>query len=157
MSTIVGRPGDTCQQVTTLTVVSCPACGIIYGIPQAFYEKRREDGQSWRCPTNHSLSFHETELMRVQKKLELTRVERDTQAERTTKLLCERTSLRHQLHGTRGSLVKLKKRVVGGVCPCCSRTFSNVVAHMRTQHPHELDTTLANGKLHAKINSKPTP
>jgi hypothetical protein len=32
-------------------------------------------------------------------------------------------------------MTKLRKRVANGVCPCCKRKFSNVVLHMRQEHP----------------------
>ncbi len=30
---------------------------------------------------------------------------------------------------------KMRTRVMNGVCPCCNRTFQNLMAHMKTEHP----------------------
>ena len=45
----------------------------------------------------------------------------------------ERTVRR--LNAQRANVTKLKKRISAGVCPCCTRTFSNLSRHMATQHP----------------------
>lgn len=29
----------------------------------------------------------------------------------------------------------VKRRVAAGVCPCCTRTFQNLAAHMQNKHP----------------------
>lgn len=31
---------------------------------------------------------------------------------------------------------RLKNRAKAGVCPCCNRTFKQLAAHMKTQHPN---------------------
>lgn len=36
---------------------------------------------------------------------------------------------------TKGQLTKTRKRVAGGVCPCCNRSFVNLGRHMAGQHP----------------------
>ena len=34
------------------------------------------------------------------------------------------------------SQARLMKRASSGVCPCCTRTFSNVARHMKSKHPN---------------------
>jgi rubrerythrin len=35
----------------------------------------------------------------------------------------------------RGKFKAQSERVKNGVCPCCNRTFQNLMAHMKTKHP----------------------
>ncbi|HYC31767.1 MAG TPA: hypothetical protein VEB59_05720, partial [Gemmatimonadales bacterium] len=39
------------------------------------------------------------------------------------------------LRSTKGVVTKIKRRVAGGVCPCCNRTFSDLARHMSGKHP----------------------
>jgi len=32
-------------------------------------------------------------------------------------------------------LKRVKRRINGGVCTCCNRTFTNLARHMKTKHP----------------------
>lgn len=41
---------------------------------------------------------------------------------------------------------KLKRRVKAGVCPCCKRTFKQLVAHMKHKHP-DFDVEFGKRKL----------
>ena len=35
----------------------------------------------------------------------------------------------------KGQLTKVKKRVGNGVCPCCTRSFTDLARHMESKHP----------------------
>ena len=46
--------------------------------------------------------------------------------------------IRHKdrkLSASKGQMTKLKNRVKNGVCPCCNRTFVNLLRHMKSKHP----------------------
>jgi hypothetical protein len=49
--------------------------------------------------------------------------------------LAEATRFRKSRDGIKGALIKQKKRVGNGACPCCKRTFSALARHIKTQHP----------------------
>jgi dsDNA-binding SOS-regulon protein len=47
-------------------------------------------------------------------------------------------SAENQARTLKGHLTRKKKqlaRVHNGVCPCCNRTFQNLLRHMETKHP----------------------
>lgn len=46
----------------------------------------------------------------------------------------ERQAAERRASAARGQITKLKKRVAGGACPCCNRTFENLARHMQTKH-----------------------
>lgn len=120
-----------------LETTSCCVCGVVFAVPDYLIRARRNDGKSLYCPNGDSLSWRETEVDRVRKKLdEQTRAatqmaERAAQAERAeqeatfARINAEKALRRHQ------------KRTAAGVCPCCTRTFQNLARHMKTKHPEE--------------------
>ena len=60
--------------------------------------------------------------------------------ERQVREAAEQRALRMQ--GERDQVAKAHKRmrtrVMNGVCPCCNRTFQNLLRHMQTEHQGEL-------------------
>lgn len=36
-------------------------------------------------------------------------------------------------------IAQMKKRTANGVCPCCTRSFTNLQRHMKSQHPDYVD------------------
>lgn len=50
-------------------------------------------------------------------------------------LLASQAALADIQERVKGEVTKLKKRIANGVCPCCKRSFCNLAAHMKTQHP----------------------
>ena len=55
------------------------------------------------------------------------------QREETEKSL--RKAAEDALSKERAAAIAMKKRAQAGVCPCCTRTFTNVARHMKTKHP----------------------
>jgi len=125
---------DFAGQIGTET---CANCGIEFGMPMHFIKARREDKKPFYCPNGHSLSFNGSEVDRLRRELEekdralkTARESRDSANERA-----ERTW--RTLRQTQGKLNATKKRIAGGVCPCCNRTFvgSRLARHLATKHP----------------------
>jgi hypothetical protein len=42
---------------------------------------------------------------------------------------------RRRANGYKGHATRITKRAKAGVCPCCNRTFKQLAAHMKSQHP----------------------
>lgn len=107
---------------------TCYKCGIVFGMPDHYETKRREDGESFWCPNGHSQHYGEgsNEKLRrenqrlLQRQAELQDERRE--AERLRDLAVKREG-------------RLKKRIAGGVCPCCHRTVAQMANHMKTKHP----------------------
>ncbi len=125
---------------------SCAACGIPFGVSKSFIDRRRIDGREFYCPNGHSLSFHTTELDRVKKELENEKRSHQWTRESKERVEGDRRVAYHRLAATKGVITKLKNRVSHGVCPCCSRTFKQLAAHMANKHPDYVDREPANGE-----------
>ena len=127
---------ETITLKTTLEVLTCCKCGIAFGMPGHFTNKRREDHESFYCPNGHSQYFpHKSEAEKAQAEAEkykkLWRQEQDYAAS----VLTERNAAQKQLSAAKGQMTRLKKRVANGVCPCCNRTFTSLARHMAMKHP----------------------
>jgi len=121
----------------TLEPVECGVigCGIYFGISPALHRKMRDEGVHVHCPNGHNISYTESEVDKLKKRLarethaaEQARADRDYHYKRAE----------HQERRARvlkGHHTRLKRRVAHGVCPCCKRTFANLSRHMGTKHP----------------------
>lgn len=118
-----------------LVVMTCPNCGVVYGLNETYQERKYKDAGSWWCPNGHSLHYpRESDEKRI------TRLEAEKIALSTRVDLERNAKLEAQVHRDRALADKqrLKKRIANGVCPCCHRHFVNVERHMKTKHPAEV-------------------
>lgn len=126
-----------------IEAIECCACATPIWMSKQFIRNRRDDHQGFYCPNGHCQSFHgksEEEKLREQLK-----AEREAKAalQRETAILAQdltvereaRKSVQRKLSTTKATLTKTRKRVAGGVCPCCTRSFTNLRRHMATKHP----------------------
>ena len=108
-------------------------CGHSILMTRDHYDARREDGKVWFCTVCgvRRAFTGETTLQKLRR-------ERDAalQREETRKEMCR--NLEEALSKERKSKARLKKRVVAGVCPCCTRSFTNLRRHIQTKHPEAL-------------------
>lgn len=114
----------------TLSYVTevCCNCGVNFAMEQNYQNRRLNDKQGFYCPNGHRQHYiEETAAERLQKQLVRERAEHDQTKE---SLRRERASSIAQ----KGAITKMKKRASAGVCPCCSRHFTNLERHMKTKH-----------------------
>jgi hypothetical protein len=117
-----------------IEIIECARCGMPFGVPDAYADRRRADHESFYCPSRHSNYFPaESEKEKFQR---LYRQERERLAQRTAELDQTQASL----SATKGVVTKQRKRlekVVAGVCPVdgCKRHFADVRKHIATKHP----------------------
>lgn len=109
---------------------TCCTCDITFAFTREFYDRVRNDGSVWYCPRGHGQHYTGT-----------------TDAEKLRQSEARETALRDQLEAsarelerTKGALLRDRHRFANGVCPCCNRSFANVLRHMQGQHP-EYDVT----------------
>jgi len=117
----------TVQKSVTLDV-SEHGCGHFVALPPDVLEKRRQDGETFWCPFGHPLSFNQTENARLKAELYAVKQDRLRAVEAAGKA-------RRELDGALVEIGKLHKRVQGGVCPYCKRTFRQMQRHMANKHP----------------------
>lgn len=122
----------TIRNDTTLVLQDCITCGVQFGVTAQFDRRRLADKQSFYCPNGHAQAYVESEAARLRKQLEQARA-------RATSTADQLEAERKAHAATKGQLTKTRKRVAGGVCPCCNRSFVNLGRHMAGQHPDYAD------------------
>jgi hypothetical protein len=117
-----------------LTVSVC-WCGVRHAVPDElieYQERQHRDGEpqtSIYCPLGHTYIISgEGEAAKLRQRLE--RAEARERHARDQLEASERSNVALQ-----GVVTKTKKRVAGGACPCCKRSFVDVARHMATKHP----------------------
>lgn len=105
----------------TFTLIECARCFISFGVPDDFERRRRNDHEAFYCPSGHLMSFpgqSEAEALKVK--------------------LAHEIRLREIADADKARVVaemkRIGERVTNGVCPCCSRSFKDLRAHMRSKH-----------------------
>lgn len=116
-----------CDSIEFVTI-TCYSCKMPFGMSRAFYEARRKDHKDFTCPAGHEQHFtgkSEEEKLREE-------------VERKGQMLDAAQQRAHRLERQRDDVTKAHKRmrdrIRNGVCPCCNRTFQNLLRHMQTEH-----------------------
>jgi protein-arginine kinase activator protein McsA len=119
-----------------LVSVTCSKCGIEFAMPQYYRTKRLEDRETFYCPNGHGQHFTgESEAQRLRRELDAKQQALDWEKNR-------RADAEKTISQLKGKVTKAKnklERVANGVCPCCNRTFQNLMRHMATKHPEFKD------------------
>lgn len=113
----------------------CWVCGVPFAISQQFEAAYRRDNKAFYCPAGCKLGLGKSEEQKLREQL----AEKDRLlAERARQLDFEReraaTNYAAREKAERKAK-KLEKRIAGGVCPCCQRSFEALARHMKTKHP----------------------
>lgn len=129
----------------TFHVVSCYFCGSNFGISNALYHRAatRAEGVVY-CPScGKSFCWGESDekkkIRQLERELQTANARAETQKRAAENARDERDAKDRQLTATKGVVTRIKNRVGKGVCPCCNRTFQNLLDHMKTQHPDFID------------------
>lgn len=125
------KDGYTYAGETDLRIMTCPTCGITYGIPQTMQSNAASRGEGkilWFCPNGHQLGYHGPSEADQERQ----RADRERNRADANRDLLSHTERR--LAAQKGATTKAKKRHAAGVCPCCSRSFKQLRRHMASQH-----------------------
>jgi hypothetical protein len=129
-------------EAVTFEREDCITCGVVFFVPAQFKAQRRNDAKSFYCPSGHSMVYREGEADKLRKQLqaaearaEQERKDKEWYKQRQADERAARETTERRLSAAKGQQTKLRNRIKNGVCPCCTRTFSNLQRHMATQHP----------------------
>jgi hypothetical protein len=109
-----------------LVTETCIDCGTVFGIAEHLYDWLRKNGHRFYCPNGHHMIF--TQGKSDEQKL------REANAALQAKDDQLRAAIREG-DRARQETLRIRSRIANGVCPCCTRSFTNVRHHMATQHP----------------------
>ena len=115
----------------------CCKCDARFAITSSAYDKLRKTHASHWCPLcgqqQHFTSLSDEEKLRKELEAEKQR-KLDILAE-ANRLRERNAALGRSLIAQRSATKRIKNRVAHGVCPCCTRSFTNLRRHMDTKHP----------------------
>lgn len=108
--------------------IVCGKCGIIWGMPERVVRARRDDRATFYCPNGDPRAFNgmsETDRLREE-------VKRQQQMREAAE--ARATSVSRQRDEVARAHKRMRTRIMNGVCPCCNRSFQNLLRHMQTEH-----------------------
>lgn len=123
--------GISVQLSQNFQVITCykADCGVNFAVPYYLQKQLRDTKRTFYCPHGHSQAYTgATEEDRLRQRLQWAK-------EREKTLREERDRAEHRVRGYKAAVTRTKHRVGNGVCPCCNRTFQNLMNHMKTKHP----------------------
>ena len=110
-----------------LITEECCDCGMAFAMTNDFYERRRKDHDDFYCPSGHGQHYTgKTEEQKLKERLE-------QEQQRVVKLELKAGNISKNYS-------RMRKRIANGVCPCCNRTFQNLMNHMKNEHPDFSDS-----------------
>lgn len=121
--------------------ITCCNCGVTFLVPPGWERQRLKDGKSFWCPNGHPQHFtasrdKDAEISRLKQRL--------AEADDTERALRDKVEAeQRRVNGYKRQLARTKKRVAGGVCPCCNRSFTELRRHMAEKHPDYLQSESA--------------
>src|SRR6185312_12270379 len=120
-----------------LIEIDCFRCKELFGLEEGTYRQLLRSHANFCCPWGHSQHFvegesEETKLRRERDRLkqDAARLEEIAARERRYREAAERSG-----SAFRGVATRLKNQAAAGQCPCCGKTFNNLVWHMQAKHP----------------------
>lgn len=111
-----------------LEVVTCPSCGIPFGMPEWYERDLRNDHRTFYCPNGHGQHFYAKSEAEKERERRIRAEARAARAEDNAEVAERRR------RAEKGQRTKVENRIKNGICPWCRRPFDNVAKHMETKH-----------------------
>ena len=115
-----------------LRVIQCGTCGVWHAIPEVKFQKCRDEGGFWYCPNGHSRGYSEGSIYQ---QLEKEKKRREWAEKHADNMRAQAAEAERRRVAQKAATTRLRKRVKAGICPCCSRHFKQLAAHMKRKHP----------------------
>lgn len=116
-----------------METITCYKCQVHFAVPLETVRRLRGSQKSFWCPAGHEQHF--TGKSEAQKL-------RDELARKDEVLAAEQARgarMRRERDEVVRAHKRMRTRVMNGVCPCCNRTFQNLLQHMKTEHSGEFN------------------
>jgi hypothetical protein len=113
-------------------VETCFACNVQFAMTSAMMAALRRSHATFYCPMGHAQHY-------------TAKSDAEAERDRTNAAQARANEYQHalavaqrKLEEEKAERARMERRIHRGVCPCCSRTFSNLAAHMKTKHPKQI-------------------
>lgn len=106
----------------------CCNCSMTFAMPSNYQKRRIDDHKIFFCPAGHQQHYTgKSAEQKLRDELERKAQMLEAEQARANKMQRQRDE------ATRAHM-RMRTRVQNGVCPCCNRTFQNLLRHMQTEH-----------------------
>lgn len=112
-----------------MTDMTCGECGIQFAVPESWRAEKQRTGNGWFCPNGHSRVYSESDEKKARNALEEER-------KRHVSTLARLNEAEAAERKAKAEIKRMKSRASAGVCPCCNRTFQQLLRHMKIKHPN---------------------
>lgn len=116
----------------------CWRCAVVYWLPDELNAAAKASEKiTFFCPYGHEAHYAagETERDKLRRERDLLRQRLAEKDDAIAEQRRHREEAERSAAAYKGQATKLRNRARNGVCPCCNRSFANLAAHMKTQHP----------------------
>ena len=134
--------GSTFRSTQDMVCVECYKCHVLFAMTEEHNDLCLSRGYNFFCPNGHDQRYTESKEQKLQKELDIQKQVAERERKWRESAEADTKHERRSKNAYRGQLTKIKKRVKNGVCPCCTRHFTNLERHMATKHP-EFTTEVA--------------
>jgi hypothetical protein len=136
LMSFTAAPNQYVNQWTTLVTEQCYSCHVVFAMPKDLQDRALNDRSiSFWCPKGHSQHYTSDKIKTLETQLQRAREEAVQESNRRRAAEQERDHHWIERKKITTRLRHLRVRVKNGVCPCCHRTFKQLVAHIALKHP----------------------
>jgi len=97
-----------------------------------------EEGGFWHCPNGHQRGYSQGS---IRKELEKEKKRRKWAEDNAAQARREADEAERRRKAQKAATTRLRNRAKAGICPCCSRHFKQLEAHMANKHPDFVSET----------------
>lgn len=125
------------MQVPSVVITCCSSdCGISFAVPEWWHKSKRDTHTWFHCPNGHRQKYNEeSEAEKLRRERDTARQQIARVEEEAQRAWKEAGEAKRKAMKAEKETKRLKVRAVAGVCPCCTRTVSQLARHMKTKHP----------------------
>lgn len=106
-------------------------------IPDDMNDRFLSTHESFYCINGHRQAYvGETKEQKLKKQLEIANRSKKFAEQSADQARKRERKAKKQAAAHKGVATRLKNRAKAGVCPCCTRTFKQLAAHMKNKHPN---------------------
>lgn len=131
------------------TTLTCGKCGIVFSAPTRWVEERQEKADTFYCPNGHPRAFRESTTDKLQREVNWLKQQQARIEEEARQARADAQAARMREGKAVKERDRIRKRVQGGACPDCNRTFTDLARHMATKHPQRAAALSCTAEGHA--------
>lgn len=129
---IQNKEGIQYSTLLQMETIICYKCAIPFAVPSNYKRHLQSSQDDFFCPNGHEQRYTKSTEQILREKI---KDQEETFQRRLNWANQDNEMLKKERTVLKGKITRIKNRISNGMCPCCNRTFQNLVSHMKTKHP----------------------